>query len=244
MAKTGRGPERREEGLSRERIVDAAIELLDAEGESGLTFRALATRLATGSGALYWHVANKGDLLTEAADAIVARAMEAVVAHAAPREAIRGVAAGVFEAIDAHPWVAAQLARAPGQGATLRIFERIGQQVQALGVPDGAQFTVVSALLGYILGVSEQNAANGRERDPSVDRAKFLAAMAARWQALDPGEYPFARRVAAQLREHDDRAEFLAGLDLILAGIAAHHRPAGGSREGQATRAARGQKRK
>jgi hypothetical protein len=38
---------------------------------------------------------------------------------------------------------------------------------------------------------------------------------------LDAHEYPFTRNVAAQLREHDDRAEFLAGIDLILAGIAA-----------------------
>ena len=42
--------QRRTDALSRERIVDAAIELLDAEGESGLTFRALAARLATGPG--------------------------------------------------------------------------------------------------------------------------------------------------------------------------------------------------
>jgi hypothetical protein len=33
--------------------------------------------------------------------------------------------------------------------------------------------------------------------------------------------YPFTRSVAAQLRAHDDREEFLAGIDLILAGITA-----------------------
>jgi AcrR family transcriptional regulator len=39
---------RRADALSKERIVEAAIEILDADGESALTFRALATRLATG----------------------------------------------------------------------------------------------------------------------------------------------------------------------------------------------------
>ncbi|KLI97725.1 hypothetical protein WQ59_22870 [Streptomyces sp. KE1] len=41
---------------------------------------------------------------------------------------------------------------------------------------------------------------------------------ATRRTAADP--YPFTREVAGQLRVHDDEAEFLAGVDLILAGIA------------------------
>jgi hypothetical protein len=47
-----------------------------------------------------------------------------------------------------------------------------------------------------------------------------MATFAERWAQLDPAEYPFARQVAAQLRVHDDREQFLAGIDLILAGIA------------------------
>jgi hypothetical protein len=31
--------------------------------------------------------------------------------------------------------------------------------------------------------------------------------------------YPFVHQVAAQLPEHDDGEQFLAGIDLILAGI-------------------------
>lgn len=36
----------------------------------------------------------------------------------------------------------------------------------------------------------------------------------------DPAKYPFVRQVATQLRDHDDREQFRAGIDLILAGIA------------------------
>jgi AcrR family transcriptional regulator len=221
MAKATRRSERREDALSRERIVDAAIELLDDEGETGLTFRALARRLETGAGAIYWHVTNKSELLVAAGDDVVARAMGEALASATPHEAIRRIAVGVFEAIDAHPWVGAQLSRAPWPTATLQIFERIGRQVQALGVPGGAHFTSASALVSYIIGVSVQNAAQGRLLEPRVDRAEFLETESARWRALDAHEYPFTRNVAAQLREHDDRAEFLAGIDLILTGVAA-----------------------
>jgi len=207
------------DALSKERIVEAAIEILDASGESALTFRALTARLATGSGAIYWHVANKNDLLAAAADDVIARVMTEVVSEAEPREAIRAIASGVFDAIDAHPWVGAQLSGEPWQSAMLQIFESFGGQVQALGVPERAQFDCASALLNYVLGLAGQYAAGARLLAPETDRSAFLATVAAQWAKLDPAEYPFVRQVARQLPEHDDREQFLAGIDLILAGI-------------------------
>ena len=65
-AKRVQRTQRRTDALSKERIIETAIEILDTEGESALTFRALAARLATGSGAIYWHVANKDELLAAA----------------------------------------------------------------------------------------------------------------------------------------------------------------------------------
>ncbi|MDX2545159.1 TetR/AcrR family transcriptional regulator [Streptomyces sp. WI04-05B] len=220
MAETRRRrPERREEPLSRERIVEAAIELLDAEGEGGLTFRALARRLATGPGAIYWHVTGKDELLGAATEAVVAGAMASVVTGPTPQQAVRALALSVFDAIDAHPWIGTQLARAPAQSPLLRIFEHLGRQVQALGVPHAAHFTAASALLNYILGVGGQNAANARDPRLATTRAEFLGEVSASWANLDPEEYAFTRSVAEQLRDHDDRGEFLAGIDLILAGI-------------------------
>jgi AcrR family transcriptional regulator len=220
MAKA-KAAERREDALSHDRIVEAAIELLDAEGESGLTFRALAERLATGAGAIYWHVANKGELLAAASDAIIGRAMVNVATHASPQKTIRGIALGVFDALDAHPWVGAQLSRGPWQIGMLQLFERIGRQLQALGVPERAQFTAASTLMSYIFGESDQNATNGSTHSPTASREEFLGVLAARWEALDAREFPFLRSIAPRLRHHDDRAEFLAGVDIILAGIAA-----------------------
>jgi hypothetical protein len=67
----------------------------------------------------------------------------------------------MFDAIDAHPWVGSALTGPPGQLPMVRIFERIGQQIRAPGVPDKEQWTTASALLRYILGVGGQNAATG-----------------------------------------------------------------------------------
>lgn len=222
MAKTSRSSPRREESLSRDRIIETAIELLDSAGEGGLTFRALSERLATGPGAIYGHIADKSDLLTAACDAVVARTLDAGVAGASPKATIRAVALAMFDAMDAHPWVGSALARAPGQLPMVRILERIGQQVQALGVPHDAQWATASALLSYILGVGGQNAANTQiARALNADRARLLGAVATAWSALDAKAFPFTRSVAAQLPVHDDRVDFLAGVDLILAGIEA-----------------------
>ncbi|SEO08940.1 transcriptional regulator, TetR family [Duganella sp. CF517] len=213
---------RRRQSLTREQIIEASIALLDAGGEGGLTFRALAERLGTGAGAIYWHVDDKGDLLTAACDALVARALGAPAPGQAPGDVVRAVALALFDAIDAHPWVGAALTAAPGSLPVVRILERLGRQVGALGVPAHAQWASVSALLSYILGVAGQNAANARLALPAgADRTAFLDAVADGWLALDADEFAFTRGVAGRLREHDDRLDFLAGIDLILAGIAA-----------------------
>ena len=221
MATRTRRTDRRTDALSKERIIAAAIEILDTGGEAALTVRALAARLATGSEAIYWHVADKDELLAAATDEVIARVMTELVSGAEPREAIRAIALGVFDAIDAHPWVGSQLFREPWRPAMLEIIESVGVRLHALGVPEAAQFDSVSAVLHYILGVAGQNAANARLQASETDRSTFLAAVAAQWVQLDPAQYPFVRQMATQLRDHDDREQFLAGVDLILAGIGA-----------------------
>ena len=224
MAGKVRRSRRREGSLSRESIVEASIELLDDQGESGLTFRALSEQLATGPGAIYWHIANKNDLLTAACDAVIARTMNGLLVRptsgAKPEATIRAIALGLFDAIDVHPWVGSALTLAPGQLSMLRILERLGEQVRALGVSDDTQWAVMSALVNYILGVGGRNAANGQlARARGLDRSDFLEAVSTLWSQLDADEYPFVRSIAGKVRTHDDRTDFLAGIDLILRGI-------------------------
>jgi AcrR family transcriptional regulator len=208
-----RSTERRADALSRRRIVEAAVAMLDTSGEGGLTFRALAAQLRTGAGAIYWHVPNKSALLVAATEAVLTATEPDA---ATPEDVIRAVALGVFDAVEAHPWVGAQLSRLPSQKATLRVFERLGRQLQALGVPVDDQFNSASALLNYILGIAAQNAALARQVPAGTNRTAFLANVSA---DLDADDFAFTRSVAGQLRDHDDREQFLAGIDLILVGI-------------------------
>lgn len=222
MANQRNRPQRRDAALSREQIVDAAIALLDRDGEAGLTFRALSERLATGPGALYGHIADKRDLLTAACDTVIARSLPAPMAGTTPQAAIRTLALAMFDAIDAHPWAGSALWQAPGQLPIVRIIEGLGQPLRTLGVADAAQWAAVSALLNYMLGVSGQNAANTQlALARGLVRNETLAAVASLWSRLDPVAFPFVRSMAGALQTHDDRLDFIAGIDLILAGIVA-----------------------
>ena len=66
------GPEdERQRGLTRERLVDAALELINEEGLEGLSMRALAERLEVKAASLYWHVRDRRELLDLLAEAIL-----------------------------------------------------------------------------------------------------------------------------------------------------------------------------
>ena len=240
MATTAHRSPRRTQALSRDVIVQAAIDLLDAEGEDGLTLKALTVRLSTGYGAIYHHVADRGDLLAAATDYVIARvvtdsvaspaadadayanadAPAGAAADAEPRQVLRALALGLFDAIYAHPWAGAQLTREPWRPALLDIYESIAAQLRGLAVPDGALSDSAGVLVNYIFGVAGQNAANARAlADSKMDRSEFLADVAARWARLDPARYPSMHQARTHLREHDDREQFLTGIGLILAGI-------------------------
>lgn len=165
------------------------------------------------------HVANKSELLAAATDEVIGRVVTDVDERSEPRKAIRTIASGAFDAIDMHPWVGTQLSDKPWQPAILQIFEGIGRQLQILGLPERAQFNSASALVSYILGLAAQYAAGARLLTAETDRSTFLATITKRWMAGDAAKYPFLQQVSTQLVDHDDREQFLAGIDLFLAGI-------------------------
>lgn len=62
--------------LYRETIIDQALELLDAYGLADMTMRRVASSLGVAAGALYWHIANKQELITAVAHKIIAPVFE------------------------------------------------------------------------------------------------------------------------------------------------------------------------
>ncbi|MER7036004.1 TetR/AcrR family transcriptional regulator [Streptomyces albidoflavus] len=216
----------RADALSREVVVGAAVELLDEHGERGLTFRLLAERLSTGPGALYWHVANKDELVALAADHVLGHALAEVPPPTGDAVAgLRTLAVTVFDALDRHAWAASRVTAPATLANALRLFDRIGSLVARTGLPAERHFEVSTAISYYITGVSAQIIAPGLAASPTTSREDFLARTADRWETLDPADYPFLTRTTANLRDHDDRDQFTTGLDLLLTGLNATTEP-------------------
>lgn len=91
--------------LSRERITQAAIELLDAEGVDGFSMRRLAARLDAGTMSLYQYVATKHDVLDLALDAALAQ-IELPAPEDAPwRATLTRQLSQSRQVMRRHPWI-------------------------------------------------------------------------------------------------------------------------------------------
>jgi AcrR family transcriptional regulator len=213
--------ERRVVALSREQIIRAAVAILDDGGIDALTFRALAARLSTGAGAIYHHVANKGDLVAAAAVDAVSSALTQADDDAAHGD-IRAVMLSAFDAISTRRWLGTQLASAPWQPAVLLLFERVGSELDAMGIPEASQFDAASVLVHHLLGIASQVDAGNRLSGRHTGRQSFLeSATAAAISLGPPVAYPFLTRISSQLAHHDDRDQFQAGVDIIVSGVMA-----------------------
>src|SRR5690349_22559235 len=91
--------------LTREQIVSAAIDLLDADGLEGLNMRALGERLGSAATAVYWHVGSKDNLITLAADQVWHEITLPDLATDGWRAAATALAASLHAMFTHHPWL-------------------------------------------------------------------------------------------------------------------------------------------
>ncbi|MFG1924909.1 GntR family transcriptional regulator [Cryptosporangium sp. NPDC048952] len=100
----------RENSLSRERIVDAAIRIADADGMPELSMRRVAAELGVATMALYRYVPSKDDLIILMIDAVFGTV--AMIPEPQPvgwRARLEAIARIQWDVYRAHPWMAAEL---------------------------------------------------------------------------------------------------------------------------------------
>lgn len=216
---------RRRASHSMEAVLDGAVALLDEAGESSLTFRALAGRLGTGVGSIYWYVAGKDELLDRATDHALGQVVGAIDAQPAtddPIDDLRAMAVTLFDAIVERPWLASYFMRnTQVQDNSLRLYEKLGQQTLRLDLSPRQRFHAVSAVVGIVVGTAADIGQDppAEVLNGEVGRDEFLGRFAETWRRLDPADHPFVHQIADEFAKHDDRDQFLAALDLALAGL-------------------------
>ena len=143
--------------LTREQIVQAAIDLLDSEGLEGLNMRALGSRLGSAATAVYWHVGSKDNLVGLAADQVWHEVALPDLAAAGWRAAATAMATELHAMLTRHPWLVqafgSLLLYGPGKARhddhSLAIYEAAGFTGARA---DQAVATVFTFVLGNALG--------------------------------------------------------------------------------------------
>ncbi len=140
-------------GLSRDQIVAAAIDLLDADGAAGLSMRKLGQRLGAGTTSVYWHVADKNELIDLALDEVW---LEIALPDEGPhdwREALARFVHGFRNVLLAHPWIVAFIGDRPNVGPnSTRVSERMLGLLVSLGFSIQDSAFAAGALSSYALG--------------------------------------------------------------------------------------------
>jgi AcrR family transcriptional regulator len=141
-----RGPKRE---LSTERIVEAAIEIADADGLDAVSMGKVAARLGAAPMSLYRYVTGKDGLLLLMFDA--ASEVSVPGTGSTWRERLREWAAFVRATYDAHPWMAdLPPSSTPTTPNRLAIFESGLAALEGVPMPDRTKVTALLLLVGYI----------------------------------------------------------------------------------------------
>jgi len=222
----GRGSTGRRRGShSLEAVVHEAVALLDESGEPGLTFRALAARLGTGVGSIYWYVSSRDELLERAADSVLGGVL-AQTAHLGagddPIAEMRELAIAFYEATVNRPWLGAYFLQDTGtQVNGLTFYDRMGRETMRLDLTPRQRFDAVSALMAYVVGVAADRGQDPPQevRDGRVERDVFVTAFRDEIRSTNADDFPFLHHIADEFAAHDDAEQFRAGLDLLLAGL-------------------------
>jgi AcrR family transcriptional regulator len=203
--------------LSRERVLNGALDVADAEGVDSLTMRRLAEHLGVKPMALYHHVANKNEIIDGIVDLVFSE-IELPSSSGPWRPEMRRRAGSARQVLRRHPWAITLLQSRTHPGpATLRHHNAV------IGALRGAGFSVLMtahafALLdSYIYGFALSEASlpiNGPDTVAEVAETMML-----QYRATD---YPHLSEFSTEhilQPDYDFGAEFDYGLELVLDGL-------------------------
>jgi TetR/AcrR family tetracycline transcriptional repressor len=203
-----RRPHNQPSGLSRERILEAALEIVEGEGVDALSMRRLAQELDVWPMSVYRYFQDKDALL----DAMAADGFEQVSAPPADepwRAQMHTLLEQASQSIAASPGLAARLPRAFLSEGALKLPEAGMAILSAAGFPPAEAATAWRALWSYTFGFA-------------TFRAESARGVKAAIAALPEDGYPALAEAGDELAQAlASDEEFAIGLDRLLDGLEA-----------------------
>jgi AcrR family transcriptional regulator len=216
--------------LTRDAIVDAALELLDADGLDGVSMRRVAQKLDTGPASLYQHVGNKDELLELVLDRVTA-AVEVPPPGAGAdgwQEPLKELMRRQRRVLGEHQDLAyIMLGRVPTGPNTLAGAEGMLRILHEGGISDRLAAQAVDMLALFVASVTYEDALR-RKLIGTVEEADVYVQQVASYLRALPGDrFPRLNALATILTtfdadgEDEESAGFEFSLDVIVRGIAA-----------------------
>jgi AcrR family transcriptional regulator len=205
--------------LSRERVLETAVELADRHGLDWLSMRKLADELGVAAMSLYYYFPNRLALVDGMID-IVFGEIEPPSLDVDWKTALRRRAVSTREALNRHRWAVGNMEGRTTHGpANLRLHDAVLGCLRAAGFSLEMTIHAYSVQDAYIYGFALQ------QTDMASETPDDFAAEAQRQMREYEtvlADYPnLVEVVGGHVAEHgvDYAGEFLFGLDLILDGL-------------------------
>ncbi len=203
--------------LPLDRILAAALELVDEQGADALSMRSLAQRLGSGTATLYRHFGSRSELVALVIDRMIGETDMRSLASLPWQKACMSFAQSMFHALGQHGNVASLLiGHVPVGPNALAQRELVLSVLLDNGFAPAAAAHAYATVSRYVLGFAIQvsgSTASGGESDAEVSAA---------FHRLDPSRYPATVAVADELPVPLEE-EFAFGLRLIVAGLERLH---------------------
>lgn len=196
-----------------DRIVSAALQLVDKESANALSMRALAQHLDSGTATLYRHFANRAELVAHVVDLAFAEIEldTQELTSARWQDAFRMLARSVFDVLSRHRGVAQLLLEFVPTGPNIMAQrERSIAILLNHGFPPALAARAYATLARFVLGFALQPVDNETPGNGAQQSAMF--------HKLDKSAFPATSAVANSLPVAPEE-EFSFGLELMINGL-------------------------
>jgi AcrR family transcriptional regulator len=214
-------PAARRTPITADRITDAALQVVAAEGYDALTIRSVSNVLGTGPSSLYAHIVNKADI----DDLLIGRLCSRITLPEPDpsqwREQIREVCAQIRDQYLEYPGISkAALAMVPTNLETLRVSEGIFAILLAGGIEPRTAAWAIDALSLYVAGYAlEASLVRQRQKDQDATWVLSQDELVQRFSALPEDRFPQTRRFATELTSGSGHERFDFALGLLIDGL-------------------------
>lgn len=209
--------------LTRDDIVQTAIQIADTDGIDAVSMRKIASKLGVHATSLYWYVKTKDDLLDIMLDNLMGEQLIDGVPSGDWKGDMRTIARATYERLRRHPWVARELGRRRVLVGprTLGHIEQSLAAIACLHLDSPTSLAVINSIDSYVIGYALRDIAGKEaEKRSGIDDDEWMEAVAPYVEkTLATGAYPHFRKFVENPFDLHDHQQFDFGLDCLISGI-------------------------